>query len=330
MAHHSTVLGQLLRMVSRHEFEQDARRHHEGRKLRSMSRWSQFVAMTMAQLSGRCSLRDVVANLEAQKQKLYHLGVGRVARSSLSRVNQEQPHELFELQFNRLLDRCRGVAPGHRFRFKNPLLSLDATHIDLCLAVFPWAKYSKSKGAIKVHVGLDHAGNLPSFVSVTDGKGSDIEIAQTLRLPQGSIIVADRLYQDFGWLKSLDAQGVFLVTRLKRGVRYAVRERRSYAPGRGVTSDQTIALTSKEGRKKCPILLRRVGYRDPETLQQVHALLRTQVLKFSGRLLVGVCPVRQLGPQRRYRRLLTRHRGREPARTSRERIESLHQPTRIY
>ena len=265
MAHHSTVLGQLLRMVSRHEFEQDARRHHEGRKLRSMSRWSQFVAMAMAQLSGRCSLRDVVANLEAQKRKLYHLGVGRVARSSLARVNQEQPHELFELQFKRLLDRCRSVAPGHGFRFKNPLVSLDATHIDLCLALFPWAKYSKSKGAIKVHVGLDHAGHLPSFVSVTDGKASDIKVAKTLRLPQGSIVVADRLYQDFGWLKSLDAQGVSLVTRLKRGVRYAVRERRSFAPGRGVTSDQTIALTSREGRKKCPILLRRVGYRDAET-----------------------------------------------------------------
>ena len=233
MAHHSTVLGQLLRMVSRHEFEQDARRHHEGRKLRSMSRWSQFVAMAMAQLSGRCSLRDVVANLEAQKRKLYHLGVGRVARSSLARVNQEQPHELFELQFKRLLDRCRSVAPGHGFRFKNPLVSLDATHIDLCLALFPWAKYSKSKGAIKVHVGLDHAGHLPSFVSVTDGKASDIKVAKTLRLPQGSIVVADRLYQDFGWLKSLDAQGVSLVTRLKRGVRYAVRERRSFAPGRG-------------------------------------------------------------------------------------------------
>ncbi len=265
MAHHGTVLGQLLKMVSGHEFEQDARRHHKGMRLRSMSRWSQFVAMAMGQLSGRCSLRDVVANLEAQKQKLYHLGVGRVARSLLSRVNRDQPHELFELQFNRLLDRCRGVAPGHRFRFKNPLLSPDATHIDLCLAVFPWAKHSKSKGAIKVHVGLDHAGHLPSFVSVTDGKGSDIEVAQTLRLPQGSIIVADRLYQDFGWLKSLDAQGVLPVTRLKRGVRYAVRERRSYAAGRGVTSDQTIALTSKESRKKCPILLRRVGYRDPET-----------------------------------------------------------------
>ena len=114
MAPHGTVLGQLLRMVSRHKFEQDARRH-------------------------------------------------------------------------------------------------------LCLAVFPWAKYSKSKGAIKVHVGLDYAGHLSSFVSVTDGKGSDIEVAQTLRLPQGSIIAADRLYQDFGWPKSLDAQAIFLVTRLKRG-----------------------------------------------------------------------------------------------------------------
>lgn len=265
MAHHSTVLGQLLRLVSRHEFERDARRHHKGRKLRSMSRWSQFAAMAMAQLSGRCSLRDVVSNLAAQKQKLYHLGVGRVARSSLARVNEEQPHELFKLQFERLLGRCRGLAPGHGFRFKNPLLSLDATHIDLCLALFPWAKYSKSKGAIKVHVGLDHGGNLPSFLSVTDGKGSDIDVARTLRLPPGSIIAADRLYQDFTWLKSLDEQGVFLVTRLKRGVRYAVRERRSYAPGRGVTSDQIIELTSKKGRKDCPILLRRVGYRDAET-----------------------------------------------------------------
>ena len=265
MAHHNTVLGQLLRLVSRHEFERDARRHHKGRKLRSMSRWSQFAAMAMAQLSGRCSLRDVVSNLEAQRRKLYHLGVGRVARSSLARVNEEQPHELFELQFKRLLDRCRGLAPGHGFRFKNPLVSLDATYIDLCLSLFPWAKYGKSKGAIKVHVGLDHGGNLPSFLSVTDGKGSDIDVARTLRLPVGSIVAADRLYQDFSWLRSLDEQGVFLVTRLKRGVRYAVRERRSYAPGRGVTSDQLIELTSRKGRKDCPIPLRRVGYRDAAT-----------------------------------------------------------------
>ncbi len=265
MAHRSTVLGELLRLVPRHEFEQEARGHHEGRKLRSMSRWSQFVAMAMAQLSGRCSLRDVVSNLDAQKRKLYHLGVGRVARSSLARVNRDQPHGLYEALFGRLLVRCRGVAPGHRFRFKNPLMSLDATHIDLCLAVFDWAEYSTTKGAIKVHVGLDHAGHLPSFVRVTDGKGSDIDEARRLRLPPGSIVAADRLYQDFKWLRSLDGQGVFLVTRLKRNVKYAVQERRSFAAGRGVTSDQTILLTGKESRKECPIPLRRVGYRDPET-----------------------------------------------------------------
>ena len=121
------------------------------------------------------------------------------------------------------------MAPGHRFRFRNRLVSLDATHIDLCLGLFSWAKFSKSKGAIKVHVGLDHAGHLPSFVRVTDGKGkgktSDIAIARTLRLQPGSIVAADRLYQNFSWLKSLDAQGVFLVTRLKGIVPFSVELR---------------------------------------------------------------------------------------------------------
>ena len=119
MAHNGTVLGQFLKLVSRHEFEREARRHHKGRRLRSMSRWSQFVAMATAQLSGRCSLRDIVSNLNAQTHKLYHLGVGRVARSSLARVNEKQPHELYEALFGRLLARCRKTAPGHGFRFHN-------------------------------------------------------------------------------------------------------------------------------------------------------------------------------------------------------------------
>ena len=110
MAHNGTVLGQLLKLVPRHEFEREARRHHRGRKLRSMSRWSQFAAMAMAQLSGRSSLRDIVSNLDAQARKLYHLGVGRVARPSLARVNEQQPHELYEALFERLLARCRKLS----------------------------------------------------------------------------------------------------------------------------------------------------------------------------------------------------------------------------
>ena len=265
MAHNSTVLAQFLKLVPRHEFEALAKRHHKGRRLRSMTRWSQFVAMAVAQLAGRSSLRDIVSNLSAQGRKLYHLGVGAVARSSLARVNGEQPHELYEALFGRLLSRCRGSAPGHGFRFHNPLYSLDATTIDLCLSMFPWARFRRAKGAVKLHVGLDHAGLLPAFARVTDGKAGDIEAARALRLPKGSIVAADRAYMDFDWINSLIYQGVFLVTRLKRRIRHRVVERRPANRARGVTSDQTIEFTSARGRSRCPHRLRRIGYRDPET-----------------------------------------------------------------
>ena len=265
MAHNSTVLAKFLKLVPRHEFEALAKRHHKGRRLCSMTRWSQFVAMAVAQLAGRSSLRDIVSNLSAQGRKLYHLGVGAVARSSLARVNGEQPHELYEELFGRLLSRCRGSAPGHGFRFHNPLYSLDATTIDLCLSMFPWARFRRAKGAVKLHVGLDHAGLLPAFARVTDGKAGDIEAARALRLPKGSIVAADRAHMDFDWINSLISQGVFLVTRLKRRVRHRVVERRPANRARGVTSDQTIEFTSARGRRRCPHRLRRIGYRDPET-----------------------------------------------------------------
>ena len=265
MAHNSTVLAQFLKLVPRHEFESLAKRHHKGRKLRSMTRWNQFVAMSVAQLAGRCSLRDIVSNLSAQGRKLYHLGVGAVARSSLARVNEEQPHALYEELFGRLLARCRASAPGHGFRFRNPLFSLDATTIDLCLSMFPWAKFRRAKGAVKLHLGLDHGGFLPAFARVTDGKTADIEAARALRLPVGSIVAADRAYVDFDWINSLISQGVFLVTRLKRRIKFKVLERRPANRSQGVTSDQTIVFTSARGRKRCPHPLRRIGYRDPET-----------------------------------------------------------------
>ena len=246
-------------------FEALAKRHHKGRRLRSMTRWNQFVAMAVGQLAGRSSLRDIVSNLSAQGRKLYHLGVGAVARSSLARVNGAQPHGLYEELFGRLLARCRTAAPGHGFRFRNPLYSLDATTIDLCLSVFPWAKFRRAKGAVKLHLGLDHAGLLPAFARVTDGKTADIEAARSLRLPAGSIVAADRAYLDFDWINALISQGVFLVTRLKRRIKFKVVERRPANRAQGVTSDQTIVFTSARGRKRCPHRLRRIGYRDPDT-----------------------------------------------------------------
>ena len=151
MAHHNTVFVQLLRFLPRHEFDAEARQHQRGQGLRVMSRWAQFVALGLAQLTGRQSLRDIVSNLSTQGRKLYHLGVGTtVSRSSLARVNAEQPYTLYETLFGRLLSRCQQCAPRHGFRFKNKLYAVDATTIDLCLAVFPWASFRRTKAAIKL------------------------------------------------------------------------------------------------------------------------------------------------------------------------------------
>lgn len=264
MAHHSTVLGQLLQLLPRHEFEAEARDHQHGQGLRVISRWAQFVALGLGQLTGRQSLRDIVSNVRAQPGKLYHLGIRLVSRSSLARVNAEQPYTLYEALFARLLTRCQQQAPRHGFRFRNPLYALDATTIDLCLSVFPWAAFRRTKAAVKLHVGLDQAGHLPSFLEVTDGKTGDVTAARTWTFPAGSVVVFDRAYLDFQWLAQLQVGGVTFVTRLKRGVRYRVLRDHDVKVRTGVLSDQTIELSSARGRKAYPDRLRRVRYWDRE------------------------------------------------------------------
>jgi len=264
LAHHNTVFSQLLKFIPRHEFETLAKQHHQGAKLRKMSRWSQFVALGLGQLSGRISLRDIVSNISAQSSKLYHLGVTKVSRSSLARVNEQQPHALYEALFNKLLSRCQGRAPKHSFRFKNKLYSLDASTIDLCLSVFPWAKFRTTKGAIKLHTGLDHSGYLPTFMTVTEGKVHDVTVGRTLKLPRQSIVVFDRGYTDYKWYKLLNDNGIFFVTRQKTNATYDVIERRPVPKAHGLTSDQTIKIKGSKAND-CSVPLRRIGYRDPDT-----------------------------------------------------------------
>jgi putative transposase len=150
----------------------------------------------MAQLSGRNGLRDIVENLSAQTHRLYHLGSVKLSRSNLSRINEDKPYALYEALFGKLFQRCQGMVPGHKFRFNNPLYSLDASTIDLCLSVFPWAKFWTTKGAIKLHVGLNHSGHLPEFVAVTDCKVGDVTVARSIDFPKGSIVAIDRGYND--------------------------------------------------------------------------------------------------------------------------------------
>jgi len=265
LSHHNTVFSQLLKLIPRHEFETLAKQHHTGRSFRTASRWSQFVSMAMGQLSGRISLRDIVENLSAQAHRLYHLGSTKLSRSNLSRINEAKPYTLYEALFGKLLGRCQGVVPGHTFRFKNPLYSLDASTIDLCLSVFPWAEFRTTKGAIKLHVGLNHAGYLPEFVTVTEGKNHDVTVGRTLTFPKGSIVVVDKGYNDYTWYKQLTDNGIFFVTRLKVNARYRTLCRRPVLKGKGLLCDQTIEFTGAQTAKKCPVPLRRIAYRDTQT-----------------------------------------------------------------
>ncbi len=290
MAHNNTVFSQLLKLIPRHEFETLAKQHHSGRSFRTASRWSQFVIMMMAQLAGRNSLRDIVDNISAQAHRLYHLGSAKLSRSNLSRINNDKPYALYEALFGKLLHRCQSAVPGHEFRFKNPLYSLDASTIDLCLSVFPWADFRTTKGAVKLHVGLNHSGYLPEFVTVTEGKTHDVKIGRTLNFPKGSIVAIDKGYNDYSWYKQLTDKEIFFVTRLKTNAKYRSVCRRSVLKNKGLTSDQTIEFTGALTSKKCPIQLRRIGYRDTETGK--HYVFLTNNFKLSAKTIADIYKAR--------------------------------------
>jgi hypothetical protein len=268
LAHHNTVFAQLLKLVPRHQFETLAKSHHTGRRFRKTSRWSQFVALATGQLSGRRSLRDIVSNITAQRASLYHLGSGEVTRSTLARVNERQPYAFYEALFGKLYSQCHSIAPRHGFRFKNKLYSLDASTIELSLAVFPWAKFRRRDGALKLHMGLDHDGGIPAFMSLTDGKVHEVTEARKRQLPRGSMVVMDKGYLDYSWYKTLSEQGVYFVTRARTNTRYRVTARRRVDTTKGLRADQTIALTGQKSQREALPNLRRVTYIDPESGQR--------------------------------------------------------------
>ena len=216
----------------------------------------------MAQLSERNSLRDIVENMAVQ---VHHLGSAKLSRFNLSRMNSDKPYTLYGALFGKLLARCQPVVPRHKFRFKNLLYSLDASTIDLRLGVFPWADFRKKKGAVKLHVGLNHAGYLPELVTITDGKVRDVTVGRTLKFPPGSIIAIDKGYHNYAWYNQLTDKGIFFVIRLKTNARYRTVKRRTALKDKGLSSDQTIEFTGAQTAKKWPIQLRRIGYIDPDT-----------------------------------------------------------------
>ena len=280
------VLAQFLGLVPRSEFEKLTREHGGEKRVRSFPCWTQFACLVYAQLSRQTSLRDLVLALETKQSFLYHcFGTHKIRRTTLADANERRPYQIYESLFIKLYQQCTTQAPEHRFRFRHKLYSFDASVIDLCLSVFPWAKFRRTKGAIKLHALLDHEGHIPSFVRVTTGSTHDINEARKLVLEPDSIVAFDRGYVDYAWFYRLHLQEVYFVTRLKRGAGFRVIERREPPPLSGVTSDQTIRITGSKP-DSIPIPLRRIGYRDPATGKRYYFL--TNLFRLSAKTIAEI------------------------------------------
>jgi hypothetical protein len=253
----------MLKLIPRHLFAKLEAEHGTGRKARTFGRWSQLVHLLAMQLMARVSLRDCVSSLKARLKSLYHLGVTPVARSTFADANNKRPASFFEALFGLMYQRCQPLAPKHKFKFKNKLYSLDATVISLCLSLFPWASFRRTKAGVKLHTLMDHDGHLPAFVAIKKAREHEVKQARTLKLPKGSIVVEDLGYTDYAWYGQLTAQKIFFVTRQKSNARYEVLERRKVNKKQGLLSDQTIRLTLKAPER--PLILRRIAYQDAAT-----------------------------------------------------------------
>jgi hypothetical protein len=253
------MFSQILKLIPRTDFERIVKETRAEYRSKGLSSWSQFVGMMFCQLGRAHSLREIEGGLKSCEGKLAHLGIEAPARSSLSYANGHRPWQLFEKVFYGLFEIVAAKMVGKKkFRFKNKLVSLDSTVIDLCLSMYDWAKFRRTKGAIKLHLVLDHDGYLPCFGIITEGKVHDVKAAHQLHFAPGTVVVDDRGYNDYRLFAKWTEAGVFFVTRMKDNAQFEVVEEREPPQNRNILKDQIIRLSGTGAQEKCPHLLRRV------------------------------------------------------------------------
>ena len=291
MVRQASLFNQLLQQVPRGEFDRLVRKHGAEKGAKGFTCWTQFVAMLFCHLGRADSLREICHGLACCVGKLVHIGIGRAPkRSTLSYANAHRPAALFEDLFWNLAEGLRSrEGLGRRktkFRFKNKLLSLDSTTISLCLSLFPWARFRRAKGGVKVQVLLDHDDYMPCFVRLTEAKRHDRVGARLLNLNPGSIVAMDRGYTDYQLFSDWTEAEVFFVIPLKSNAVYEVVEERQLPKHRSILSDQVIRLLGTVAKKKCRHLLRRVVVWDE--LNQREIVLLTNLLKFGASTIAAI------------------------------------------
>jgi transposase len=270
-----TVFAQLIAHLSHIEFQKCVSRYDGDQHHRSLSCWDQLLAMAFAQFTYRESLRDIEACLGSMSGKLYHMGFrSRIARSTLADANEAHDWRIFADFAQHLI----GVArPLHAedpmgVDLDHSLYALDSTTIDLCLTLFPWAKFRQHKGAVKMHTLLDLHGNIPTFIRISDGKVHDVNVLDDISPEAGAFYVMDRGYIDFGRLYGFTCSSAFFVVRSKKNVQMQRRYSRQVDKSVGLRSDHTVILTAVESANVYPDALRRVSYFDAETNQRLRFL----------------------------------------------------------
>jgi hypothetical protein len=263
-----SIFSQLLQLFPRPQFEAAVKEHKAERHARGFTSWGQLVAMLFCQLGHAKSLREICGGLASCEGKLRHLGIPTApSRSTLAYANEHRPWQLYQTVFGQLLKKCQMLAAGgvrKKFRFKNKLMSLDGSVIDLCASMYDWAKFRRTKGAVKLHLLLDHDGYLPSFAVITPGKTHEIKVARQMKLEAGTIVVFDRGYADYDWFAELTAQGVYFVTRMKDNADYGVVEKRA-VPAQGPVLKDEVIFLHKQAAAGRECFLRRIEVWDEET-----------------------------------------------------------------
>jgi hypothetical protein len=261
------VFAQLMEFLPRHDFEACVRRYGGDRRQRGFSCRDQFLCLAFGQLTFRESLRDIETCLRAVADKLYHAGFrGRVSRSTLADANAAHDWRICADFAQVLIARARQLyaADGFGVTLEQTTYALDSTTIDLCLSLFPWARFRRRKGAVKLHTLLDLRGNIPCFIRVTHGKTHDVTVLDHLPLEPGAFYVMDRGYVDFARLYRFTQHAAFCVTRAKKNLDYSRRAAREVDRSTGLRADQTIVLRGPKSSRRYPDPLRRVTFHDAE------------------------------------------------------------------
>ncbi len=263
-----TVFAQLMEHFSPYEFDKCVERYRGNHRVRSFSCLDQFLCMAFAQFTGRQSLRDIETCLNSHREKLYHMGFrGAVSRSTLADANEQRDFRIYQDFAQGLIVTARKLYQSDRFALEldHTVYALDSTTIDLCLSLFPWAHFRKTKAAIKMHTLLDLRGSIPAFICLTTGKVHDVNLLEAVPLESDSIVTMDRAYVDYKRLYAVHRIPAYFVVRAKRNLRFRRIASRPADKSNGVRADQTITLLVQKSRLGYPETLRRVSYVDSET-----------------------------------------------------------------